>query len=68
VAIVGADPLKAGVSLEMSIGYVSAAKIGERITCEGRVIKLGGRIAFTEVVIKGADGRVVATGRHTKAI
>ena len=52
----------------MSIGYVSAAKIGEKITCEGRVIKLGGRIAFTEVVVKGADGRVVATGRHTKAI
>ena len=68
MAIVGADPFKAGVSLEVSIGYVSAAKIGEKITCEGRVIKLGGRIAFTEVVVKGADGRVVATGRHTKAI
>ena len=47
--------------------FVSAAKVGTEITCEGRLLKLGRKLAYTQVDVYGEDGKLVATGRHTKA-
>ena len=40
--------------------------MGEKLAIEGRVLKTGKKLAFTDVDIKVAD-KIIATGRHTKA-
>ena len=66
MAIMSKDPTKPGVSVELGTSYTSAAKSGTTVTIEGKLLKLGGKLAFTQVDIFREDGQVVATGRHTK--
>ena len=69
MAILSKDPLRAGVSTEINCSYVSAAKVGSEIFVEGTLLKLGKRVAFTNVDIFSSDGKtLVATGRHTKSL
>jgi acyl-coenzyme A thioesterase 13 len=78
LAILTKDHTKAGVSVELSTSFVSAAKKGTTVRCTGRLLKLGGKLAFTTVDIFALDkdgttgalvlGKLVATGRHTKAV
>lgn len=70
LALVAKDKDKAGVSVEINVSFLAAAKEGEVITAEGRVLRLGKTLGYTEVSIFGEDGhkmRLLATGRHTKA-
>ena len=49
--------------------FLAAAKAGEELSVEGRVLKSGRRLAFTEVHIRRKnDGVLIASGRHTKAL
>jgi len=66
LALLTKDPSRPGVSTEMNQSFCSAAKLGETIRAEGRVLKYGKRLGFAEVTLRLDDGRVVATGRHTK--
>ena len=69
MAILTKDPLRAGVSTELNCSYVSAAKLGSEIVVEGKLLKIGKRVAFTSVDIFAEDGKtLVATGRHTKSL
>jgi acyl-coenzyme A thioesterase 13 len=74
MALLSVDPTRAGVSVDLNVTFLAAAKAGERITVEARVLRSGKRLGFTEVEIFKAgaapgDARVlVATGRHTKAL
>ncbi len=68
LAALSVDPLRPGVSVEMNQSFVRAAKVGEVLRIEGRCLKAGARLAFTEVDILNARGEIVATGRHTKAL
>lgn len=91
IAIMTKDVQKAGVSVELNLSFVSAAKKGEEMVIEAWVSKLGGKLAFTQVcgrhtnnccqrycyhtraslqvdIRKKSDGKLVATGRHTKAV
>jgi acyl-coenzyme A thioesterase 13 len=68
MAMMSRDASKPGVSVDLNISFTAAAPIGELLTLDGRVIKGGRRLAFTEVEIRRADGTLVATGRHTKAL
>lgn len=69
LAILSKDPLRAGVSVDLNASYLSPAKVGDTVTCTGRLLKLGGKLAFTEVtIVSMATGKLVATGRHTKAL
>ena len=67
MAVLSKDPVRPGVSVELNTSFVSAAKVGSEITCEGRLLKLGRKLAYTQVDVYGEDGKLVATGRHTKA-
>ena len=67
MAILTKDPLRPGVSAELNVSFVSAAKIDENIIIEGKLLKLGKKMAFTQVDLLKEDGSLVATGRHTKA-
>jgi acyl-coenzyme A thioesterase 13 len=64
------DPLRPGVSVDMAQTFLSAAKVGDKVWVEGKCLRSGKRLAFTEVVLRkdSRDGELVATGRHTKAL
>ena len=56
----------------MNTSFCSAAKIGSELEIEGRVLKSGKTLGFTQVDIfvlqEGGSRKLVATGRHTKAL
>ena len=69
MAILSHSPTKAGVSVELSSTFMAAAKADSEVVVEGRLLKIGRKLAFTEVEIRDkASGRLLATGKHTKAI
>lgn len=68
MALLSLDPTRAGVSVELSTTFTAAAKLGERLRVVGRVLKTGKRLGFTQVDLFRADGTLIATGRHTKAL
>ena len=68
MAVLSKDPLRPGVSVELNVSFCSAAKVGTEVTVEGKLLKLGRKLAYTQVDVLAADGTLVATGRHTKAL
>ena len=73
LALLGKDPTRPGVSVEMNQSFCSAAKLEDELTIEGRVLRYGKKIGFTEVHVRLFDaenptaaGRLIATGRHTE--
>jgi acyl-coenzyme A thioesterase 13 len=63
---------RTGVSVDIHVSYVGAAREGETLEIESWVSKVGRNLAFTQVEIRkagpaaGEKGPVVATGSHTK--
>ncbi|XP_033010601.1 acyl-coenzyme A thioesterase 13 [Lacerta agilis] len=56
-----------GVSVDMNITYMSAAKIGDEIQITAEILKQGRKLAFANVdLINKATGKLIAQGRHTK--
>ena len=47
------DPTKAGVSVDLNVSFCAAAKVGCELQIEGTVLKMGRKLAFTEVTISG---------------
>lgn len=71
LALLGVDPSRPGVSVEMNQSFCSTAKIGEQVRAVGTVLRHGRTLGFTEVTIAvieadGKVGKTVAVGRHTK--
>jgi len=61
----GASP---GVSVDMNMTYMKAAKIGEEITIEAKTLRQGRTLAFLECEIKNSKGDLLVKGAHTKFI
>nr|XP_028593399.1 acyl-coenzyme A thioesterase 13 [Podarcis muralis] len=56
-----------GVSVDMNITYMSAAKIGDEIQITAEILKQGRTLAFANVDLRNkATGKLIAQGRHTK--
>lgn len=56
-----------GVSVDMNITYMNAAKIGEDVLITAQVLKQGRSLAFATVDLTNkATGKIIAQGRHTK--
>ncbi|KAG9306226.1 hypothetical protein G9A89_016130 [Geosiphon pyriformis] len=56
-----------GVSIDLTISYVSPAKNGDNISVECTLIKIGKNLAKTTTVIRNTQtSNIVATGQHTK--
>ena len=79
LALLGHNPCRPGVSVEMNQSFLAAAKVDEVLNVQGRVLRYGRTLGFTEVTIRavagdmestaalrGEEGRLVAIGRHTK--
>lgn len=54
-------------TIEGSMRFFNAAMNTEYIYAEGRVLKSGSRVVFTEVVLMGDDDRIFAKGSFTFA-
>jgi len=58
-----------GVSVNMNLTYMKAAKIGEEILIEAKTVRKGRTLAFLECQIKNKEtGALLVTGSHTKFI
>lgn len=69
LAILSKDSTKPGVSVELNVSFCSAAPAGSKVKVEGRLLKLGRTLAFTEVVLYDSQtSKIIATGRHTKFV
>ncbi len=71
MAIASTGLEKTGVSTDIHVSYVSAAKLGDTLTIEGNVSRVGKNLGFTTVTILKGEGEnksVVAHGTHTKYI
>eukprot|EP00128_Syssomonas_multiformis_P017407 Colp12_sorted_trinity150504_noHs@30876 len=69
LALLSKDPTRAGVSVDMNITYMNAAKVGEDVVIKAAVQKSGKTLGFTQVdIFRKSDGKIVASGRHTKAL
>ncbi|KAM6974704.1 acyl-coenzyme A thioesterase 13 [Tautogolabrus adspersus] len=67
VAILNTERAAPGVSVDMNITYMSAAKIGEDVLITAQVLKQGRTLAFASVDLTNkATGKIIAQGRHTK--
>lgn len=53
------------VSAEFTIRLKKAAKIGEKITLEGRIDKNEGRALYTSALAKNKEGEVLASAKGT---
>lgn len=49
MALLSQDPTKPGVTVEMSTSFIAAAKSGTTVRIEGKVLKSGARLGFTQV-------------------
>ena len=69
ISLLVLDPLRAGVTVELNASFTAAAKLGESLRIVSRVLKTGKRLGFTEVQIwSKSTGKLIATGRHVKAL
>ncbi|KAM6899872.1 acyl-coenzyme A thioesterase 13 [Xenentodon cancila] len=67
MAIMYSERGSPGVSVDMNVTYMSAAKLGEDVLITAQVLKQGRTLAFATVDLTSkATGKLVAQGRHTK--
>jgi len=57
-----------GVSVDLNMSYLKAAKVGEEIFIDAKTLKKGRTLAFLECEIKNARGDLIVKGSHTKFI
>jgi acyl-coenzyme A thioesterase 13 len=69
MALLTRDATRPGVSVELNVSFLAAAKVGEEVAVQGRVLRTGRTLGYTVVDLRRkADGTLLATGRHTKAL
>ncbi len=76
IALFNTTNKKPGISVNMNVNYLKAAKLNETILIEGKVTKAGSKLAYLEakLFIKDSNSfelnkdRLVAVGFHTKYI
>lgn len=67
LAIMSADAHgRAGVTTDLNVSYLSAARPGETITIEATALRTGRTLAFVTVDLRNAEGKLLAHGRMTK--
>eukprot|EP00271_Cylindrocystis_brebissonii_P006697 TRINITY_DN19475_c0_g1_i1.p1 TRINITY_DN19475_c0_g1~~TRINITY_DN19475_c0_g1_i1.p1 ORF type:complete len:172 (-),score=26.57 TRINITY_DN19475_c0_g1_i1:821-1336(-) len=58
-----------GVSTDLNVTFISAARLGDIVEVEGTVLKAGRTLAFLEATIRKLPGNeIVARGRHSKFV
>ena len=52
----------------MDISYIKAAKLGEEVLIEAKVLKRGKTLAFLDCELRNKAGDLLVKGSHTKFI
>lgn len=69
MALLTENPLKPGVSIELSVSFMNAAKEKDMLQIVGKALKVGKTIGFTQVdFLRPSDGKLIASAKHTKAL
>ncbi|XP_076066130.1 acyl-coenzyme A thioesterase 13-like [Oratosquilla oratoria] len=69
LALMSAEKTGPGVSIDLSVSYMNAAKSGDKLLIDANTVKLGKTLAFLKVDITNKEtGRVIASGKHTKFV
>jgi len=55
-------------TLDVNVSCIGAARAGDDVVAEGRILKRGRSIAFGEATITDGGGRLLAAGRATYMI
>ncbi|KAM9308310.1 acyl-coenzyme A thioesterase 13 [Gastrophryne carolinensis] len=67
VALLNTERAAPGVSVDMNITYMNAAKVGDSVLITAEILKQGKTLAFATVDLVNKDtGKIIAQGRHTK--
>ncbi|XP_059478059.1 acyl-coenzyme A thioesterase 13-like isoform X2 [Neocloeon triangulifer] len=58
-----------GVSVDMHLSFMGAAKVGDKITIDAKTKRAGRSMTFVDVQITNcASGKLIATGSHTMTV
>ena len=69
LSLLAKDSSRAGVSVDIGCQFLLSCELSDSLRCEGRVLKLGRRLGFTEVrMYRVSDGQLAAVGKHIKAM
>jgi len=69
LALMSKDASRPGVSVDIGVSYMAAAKEGDVVDVEGKVLRMGQKLGFTQIDFRRrSDGAHLATGTHTKAL
>lgn len=69
LALMSVKPMRPGVSLDITVSYLSSAKLGEELRIVSTALKTGRTIAVADVTIRRmTDDNIIAIGKHTKHI
>ena len=61
------EPFSFGVSVDMNLTYMKAAKVGDEVLIDAKVIRRGRSLAFLEVELRNkATNDLLVKGSHTK--
>lgn len=74
IALYNTEAKKPGVSVNINVNYLKAAKLNETVLIEGKVIKSGSKLAYLEanLYLKDAQSfqldknKLIAVALHTK--
>jgi acyl-coenzyme A thioesterase 13 len=67
LAIVTADKeARPGVTTDLNVTYMAPAPLGEVVSADAEVLKIGKVMAYVTVDVRRADGVLVAQGRMSK--
>ncbi|XP_046857003.1 acyl-coenzyme A thioesterase 13-like [Xenia sp. Carnegie-2017] len=66
LALLSGENGRPGVSVDLNVTYLGAAKTGDLVTITAEALKVGRTLAFTTAELKLPDGKPVARGNHTK--
>ena len=69
MAIASTGMMATGVSTDIHVSFVAAAKEGEVLEIEAKANKVGSTMAYTTIEIRRArDGTTICTGTHSKFV
>lgn len=56
-------------TIDMSVSFLSGARVGDELVCEARTLRVGRSVAFAEAEVRRkGSGDLIAKGRFTYAI
>jgi acyl-CoA thioesterase len=56
------------IATQFNIHLISGASVGDELTAEGRVIKMGRRIGVTEMTVTNQSGKLIAKATGTTVV